>query len=321
MKVTKEMVHGDLRSRYRMLSALRPVFGNKVLVSAFNTVLKRSYRGRDIDGLECSEVLVPGHDGVTKIRTRIYRPSNHHGDLPAMLYIHGGGYISGIPEQAGNEIRRFIETRACVVIAPDYRLALEAPYPAAFDDCYDTLIWARDNAQHLGIKPDSLIVAGHSAGGGLAAAVTLKARDTGDVNIAFQMPIYPMIDDTQPDDPSRHMLGGTWDSRTNRFGWQQYLRGLRAQGQDIPAHAAPAHNRDWSGLPPTVSFVGTLEPFYQETAAYMQALRTAGVDTRFKVFEGCFHGFEIVAGDTAIGREGQQFTYDSYAAFYDAYAA
>ncbi|SIO00266.1 alpha/beta hydrolase [Vannielia litorea] len=320
MIVTKDMVHGDLRSRFRTLSALRLVFGNRVLVSALNALVKRTYRGRDIDGLVCGEILVPGHDGTTRIRTRIYRPSDHDGDLPAMLYIHGGGYISGIPEQAANEIRRFIETRPCVVIAPDYRLALEAPYPAAFDDCYDTLLWVRDNAQQLGINPDRIIVAGHSAGGGLTAAVTLKARDTGDVKIAFQMPIYPMIDDTQPDDPAREILGGTWDSRTNRFGWQQYLRDLRARGQDIPAHAAPARNQDYSGFPPTISFVGTIEPFYPETVTYIEALKAAGIDTRFEAFEGCFHGFEIVAADTPIGQRGQRFTYDSYADFYDAYA-
>ena len=237
-----------------------------------------------------------------------------------MLYFHGGGYISGLPEQAGNEIKRFIETRPCVVIAPDYRLALEAPYPAAFDDCYDTLLWARDNARDIGINPDKFIIAGHSAGGGLAAAVTLKARDTKDVTIAFQMPIYPMIDDTQTQDPARQIYGGTWDNHTNKFAWQQYLRDLRVKGPTIPPYAAAARNRDYTDFPPTSSFVGSLEPFYWETVTYMVALKAAGVDTRFEVFEGCFYGFEIVAGNTPIGKKGQQFTYDSFAEFYDAYA-
>ncbi|WP_460274734.1 alpha/beta hydrolase [Celeribacter sp. ULVN23_4] len=321
MRVTKDLVHRDLQSRYRMLSAARHLFRRRFPLSVFNALLGGMFRGRNVDGLICDETHVPSHDGTTHIRTRIYRPANYDGPLPALLYIHGGGYITGLPEQSGNEIKRFIETRPCVVIAPDYRLALDAPYPAALDDCYDTLLWVRDNAGQIGIDPDKIIVAGHSAGGGLTAAVTLKARDTDDVNIAFQMPIYPMIDDTQPDDPSREVLGGTWDSRTNRFGWGQYLRSLHASGQDIPPYAAAARNTDYSGFPPTISFVGTLEPFFWETVAYMDAIKAAGVDTRFEVFEGCFHGFEIVAGDTPIGQKGQRFTYDSFAEFYDAYAA
>lgn len=319
MKVTKNSVHSDLRGQFRMLNAARPMFGNRFLTSLLNAAVNRSYRGRDVEGLDCSEVFIPGHDGKTKIRTRIYRPQTHTGDLPAMLYFHGGGYISGLPEQADNEIKRFIETRPCVVIAPDYRLALEAPYPAAFDDCYDTLLWARDNARDIGINPDKFIIAGHSAGGGLAAAVTLKSRDTKDVTIAFQMPIYPMIDDTQPEDPVRQIHGGTWDNRTNKFAWQQYLREIRANGPHVPVYAAAARNRDYTDFPPTISFVGSLEPFYRETVTYMGALKAAGIDTRFEVFDDCFHGFEIVAGNTPIGQKGQQFTYDSYAEFYDAY--
>jgi len=136
MKVTKNSVHPDLRGQFRMLNAARHMLGNRFLTSLLNAGVNRSFRGREVDGLDCSEVFVPSHDGKTKTRTRIYRPSNHEGDLPAMLYFHGGGYISGLPEQAGNEIKRFIETRPSVVIAPDYRLALEAPYPTCFPRSY-----------------------------------------------------------------------------------------------------------------------------------------------------------------------------------------
>ena len=319
MKISKEMLHIDLQPYYWKVNALRPVFGNKILLGAFNTVV-RMMKGRNIDGLDCSEVYIPSADGKTRIRTRLYKPLNHEGTLPGLLYLHGGGYMTGTPEMAPNEIKRFIEKRPCVVIAPDYRLSVEAPYPAALNDCCDALVWAKENAGDLGVNPDKFIVAGHSAGGGLTAAVTLRMRDTKQVNIAFQMPIYPMIDDQQPHDPARQMYRTTWDSKTNLFGWGLYLRDLHAKGADIPAYAAPARNHDYTDFPPTISFVGTLEPFHMETVAYMAALEAAGIDVRFKAFEGCFHGFEIIAANTNIGRAGLDYTYDSYAEFYDKYA-
>mgnify|MGYP000573631132 CR=1 FL=1 len=107
----------------------------------------------------------------------------------------GGGYVHGVPEQFGAIIKDFIETEPCIIVAPDYRKAVESPYPAAFNDCYDTLLWMRDNAASIGGRTDGFIVSGHSAGGGLSAAVSLKATDTGDAKLAFQMPVYPMIDD------------------------------------------------------------------------------------------------------------------------------
>lgn len=321
MKVTKDMLHKDLQPYYVGINVLRKTFEKRWRVKPFNAIVGMATKGRNVKGLDCSEVQVPGRDGQIQIRTRIYRPQNQKGKLPAMLYIHGGGYISGTPEMSAGEMNKFIQKRPCVVISPDYRLALEAPYPAAFNDCYDTLLWAKENADQLGIDSEKFIIAGHSAGGGLTAAVTLKARDTKEVNIAFQMPIYPMIDDTQPTDKSREVYNLTWDNTTNTFGWNEYLKGLKAQGKEIPAYAAPARNRDYSNFPPTISFVGTLEPFYQETVQYIEAIRRAGIDVKFKAFENCFHGFEIVAGKTPVGQEGQRFTYDSYAEFYDKYVS
>jgi acetyl esterase/lipase len=236
-----------------------------------------------------------------------------------MLYIHGGGYISGIPEMFTEAIKRFIEKRPCVVLAPDYRKAYTAPFPAGFNDCYETLLWARDNADRLRIRGENFIVAGHSAGGGLTAAVTLKARDTGEADIAFQMPIYPMIDDRQPSDPGRYIQSPVWDTENNRIGWTAYLAGLKKQRQDIPAYAAPARSTDYRNLPPTITFVGTLEPFMQETRDYVEGLRSAGIEVAFKLFEGCFHGFEGLVPKAAVSQEANQFSLESYADFYDKY--
>ena len=204
-------------------------------------------------------------------------------------------------------------------MAPAYRNALVKPYPAAFDDCYATLLWMRDEADDLGIDASKFMIGGHSAGGGLTAAVTLKARDTKDVEIAFQMPFYPMIDDRQPTDPARHIDVAGWDTRANAFGWGSYLKELHQRNAEIPAYAAPARNTDYSDFPPTITFVGEYEPFYWETVEYVERLRDAGVEVAFKVYDACTHGHEVIVPDSPVGQDGLAFTYDNYADFYDRY--
>ncbi|MDC7219465.1 MAG: alpha/beta hydrolase [Spirochaetales bacterium] len=320
MKVTKDMLHKDLQPHYNSLFFLSIMFKYKWSAKLTGKLFNVMYKGKDIEGLNCDEVFIPRSKEDHKIRARVYRPLEQEGKLPVMLYTHGGGLIFGNPEMCEKPIKKFIETRPCVVVAPDYRKAFTEPYPAGFNDCYDTLLWIKENAEELGIDPDKVIIAGHSAGGGLAAAVTLKARDTQDVKVAFQMPFYPMIDDRQPNDPAREILGPGWDTRLNRLGWNSYLANLHKEGKEIPAYASPARNTDYSGFPPTITFVGTLEPFYHETVRYVEGLKKANVDVAFKEYEGCVHSFEDFA-ETDIGNDALDFTFTSYAEFYDKYIA
>ena len=320
MKVSKDMLNEDLRSFYWPMRIMTFLMKFKWFARLLDKLSVRGAKGKDVEGLECDEVHVPSSDGTTQIRARIYKPKDADQKLPLFLYIHGGGYIIGCPEMTNDLYKRYIETRPCVIVAPDYRKSWTKPFPAGLDDCYDTLRWAIANADSLGIDPSKVIVGGHSAGGGLTAAVTLRARDQGDVNIAFQMPIYPMIDDTQPSDPAREVHVPVWDTDMNRIGWGAYLADLHARGAEIPAYAAPARNTDYSDFPPTMTFVGTLEPFFQETRAYVEALRAAGVDVAYKEYEGCFHAFEFFAAERPVGRDGMNFTFDAYAEFYDKYA-
>jgi acetyl esterase/lipase len=232
-----------------------------------------------------------------------------------MLYIHGGGYVVGNPEPFFDVYRSFIEARPCVIIAPDYRKALDAPYPAAMDDCYDTLLWMKENAGALKIKPAKFIVGGHSAGGGLAAAVSLKATDTREVDIAFQMPIYPMIDDRQTTESATNNDGPAWNSASNDLGWNLYLRDLKESGTEIPAYAAPSRATDYSRLPPTITFVGDLEPFRDETLEYVENLKRAGVPVTFRKYEGCFHGFDAIAPKAQVSKSARQFLLDSFSEY------
>ena len=323
MYVSRQMLHKDLNSfgfHYAM-QFIKLVGRTRLGSKIASAIIWRLIRHELPDSIIIEERHIPSSDGEAQIRLRIYRPKSASGALPPMLYTHGGGYTAGSPEQFDGLMAKFIERRPCVIVAPAYRNALIKPYPAAFDDCYATLLWMRENAEELGINASKFIVAGHSAGGGLTAAVTLKVRDTKDVNIAFQMPIYPMIDDQQPNDPARYIEVPLWDTKGNAFGWNSYLKDLHDRNAEIPLYAAPARNTDYRDFPPTITFVGQYEPFYWETVDYVEHLKSEGIDVVFKVYEGCWHGFEQTLPNSSVGMDALAFTFDNYADFYDRYVA
>lgn len=171
----------------------------------------------------------------------------------------------------------------------------------------------KENASSLGIFPSKFMVAGHSSGRGLTAAVTLKARDTKEVEIAFQMPLYPMIDHRQDTESAKTMHSvPVWNSKTNAVAWNIYLN--NSKGAVLP-YASPSLNNDYKDFPPAITFVGDLEPFKDETINYVKASEQEQVPVKYKLFEGAFYGFEML-GDTAIAREAKIFQYE----YFDKYA-
>lgn len=318
MKVAKNMLNKELQSSYWMLRISGRMLMNKTGVRMLNSNSARS-KGKTIEGLHCEEKLIPSRNGGPDIRIRIFKPLNASGTLPGMLYIHGGGLLLGAPEDYLKVIKKFIDAKPCVIVAPDYRKALDAPYPAAFNDCYDTLLWMNENVSQLNIVPDKLIVTGHSAGGGLAAAVTLKATDTQDVKIAFQMPIYPMLDDRQNTESATDNNSPGWSSRSNNFGWTSYLRDLKKKGAPVPSYAAPARATDFSKIPPTITFVGDLEPFRDETIQYVESLKKANIPVTFRLYKGCFHAFDVVFPDLQISKDAWSYLLTSYSSYVDKY--
>jgi acetyl esterase/lipase len=189
-------------------------------------------------------------------------------------------------------------------------VSLEKPYPAALDDCYSALVWLRGEGAAYGMRPDQIFVGGDSAGGGLAAAVSLLARDKGEIALAYQMLLYPMLDD-RPTESSTDNDAPVWDSVLNDASWRLYL-GDRYGTEGVPASAAPARETDYTGLPPTFSFVGSIEPFRDETVVFMDRLQEAGIPVRFKVFDGCFHAFDQMCSKTAIAKQATAFLMESY---------
>jgi acetyl esterase/lipase len=275
--------------------------------------LDRRSHGSDVPGLECEQRWVDSLEEGVRVRVRSYRrarPSGGSG-LPAVCFLHGGGYVMGSPEQFAPAYRMLLRTRDCVIVAPDYRKSLEAPYPAALNDCYGALLWLKENAAQLGAREDQLFVMGMSAGGGLTAAVSLMARDRGEVRIAHQFPLYPMLDHRMVTASSRDNDAPVWGSRHNRIAWNLYLGGLA--GGDVPVYASPAQETDCSDLPPTTTFVGELDPFLDETEAYVKGLRAAGVPVEFRRYPRCYHGFDMVRPGAKVSRQANEFLCEQFA--------
>lgn len=319
MKVSMKMIDKELRlAGFFVRPFCRPS------LKMFKLVQKMCIKskGKMIEGLHCDQKYIDRKNGQEKIRVRIYKPlTPSEKPLPVILYCHGGGYALTIPELSAPQIKGLLDTRDCIVVAPDYRKSIEAPYPAALDDCYDTLKWIKNNVDELGARSDQIMVVGHSAGGGLTAAVTLLARDKKEVNIAFQMPVCPMIDDQMQGESAIDNNAPMWNSKLNAFGWDLYLKGLKDNNQDIPAYAAPARATDYSNLPPTATYVGDIEPFRDETIAYVENLKAAGVPTKFELYKGGYHGFDAIVPKAKISQQAVKFILNEFDYAIDHYFA
>ncbi|ONI46834.1 hypothetical protein AN644_02455 [Candidatus Epulonipiscium fishelsonii] len=244
------------------------------------------------DEIILEEVWIETSD-KDKIRTIIMKPSIQTEITNAVLWMHGGGLAMGTPESELSIMQKFVEYNGAVVISPDYTHSIDEPYPAAIDDCYATLLWIKENASDIGIDEEQIFVGGGSAGGGLAASLSLMARDKGEVNIAFQMPLYPMIDNTTI--PNKEEKSNTllWDLERNEIVWKVYL-GEYYGTKNIPSYAVPMLAESFENLPPTYTFVGSEDPFYTDTLEYVHKLKDAGVIVEFDVHENVFHGFDMI---------------------------
>ena len=256
-----------------------------------NRFMPLLFRCKDRD-MTMRRVVITGHDG-NELPLVIYAPKEAQPGATGFLWIHGGGYAIGTPGGERSFLKPFVLETNTVAVVPDYRRSVTEPYPAAFHDCCNALLWMKHHAGELGINENQIFVGGASAGGGLTAAVTLYARDSKEVDVAFQMPIYPMINDRMDTASMKGNREFLWDEKRNRAAWQQYLGDLYGT-EKVPAYAAPAREKNLCDLPPTYSFVGTLDPFYDETLQYIQTLQACGVSAKCDVYEGAFHGFDVI---------------------------
>ncbi len=233
-----------------------------------------------------------------EVRVRVHRPVGAEGLLPCFYSIHGGGFVIGSYDMDDPRFDAWCPKFGCVGVSVEYRLAPETTYPGAIEDCYTGLKWVHDHHGEIGVDPDRIGIGGVSAGGGLAAALALMARDRGEIPLRFQLLDCPMLDDRQ-ETPSSRLDGlEIWNRHSNTFGWQSYLGDLYGT-DDVPTYAAPARAHDLSGLPPALVCVGAADGFRDEDIIYAMRLNQAGVPAELHVFPGAPHGVMMFTG-TAI---------------------
>lgn len=257
----------------------------------------------DIDVHDLS--IVPG------VPVRVYRPHASTRQAPCVYYIHGGGMVAGSVDGDHAKAIGLARATGCVVASVEYRLAPENPYPAALDDCYAGLAGVVDRHRELGIDPGLIGLHGTSAGGCLAAAVALLARDRGGPAIAHQMLVSPMLDDRSSTPSAMTNTGfGAWSREANTQTWQAWL------GQDfgtdrISPYAAPARARDLTGLPPTYLDVGDLDLLRDEAVDFARRLSWAGVPVELHVYPGGIHGGENLAPDAELSVRVRGYRHDA----------
>lgn len=260
------------------------------------------------DRVDRRDITVPGPDGAPDVTIRVHTPAGLEHPAPCVYSIHGGGYVLGHRCMDDLRFDRWCPELGCIGVSVEYRLAPETPWPGPLEDCYAALRWVFDHAGQLGVDVHRIGVAGASAGGGLAAALAIMARDRGELTPSFQLLAYPMLDDRQVTDSSRWEVP-IWPPVNNTFGWRSYLGPLHGSA-DVPALAAPARAAGLGGLPPALVFVGTQDGFCDEDVDYATRLYRAGVDTELHVYAGAPHGFDGFAPNSQLARRARRDTED-----------
>jgi acetyl esterase/lipase len=260
------------------------------------------------------EELVPGRAGAPPVKVYLVDGGAGAGIRPAILHIHGGGYILGSPRSDLPNLQRIAAAQGCLIVSVDYRLAPETRFPGSLEDNYAALLWLRDQSARLGVDPARIVVMGESAGGGHAAALALAARDRGEVRLAGQVLVFAMLDDrtgsVRRPPPQEGVF--IWTPELNRLGWSALL-GVPAGSASVPKGAVPARAASLAGLPPTFIGVGALDLFVDEDIDYARRLIDAGVPTDLLVVPGAYHAFEFLVPSAAVSRRFSQAIDDALA--------
>ena len=247
------------------------------------------------------DVMIPGLNNDPDVKVRLYKPIGLAKESPCLIWMHPGGMTIGDANMEDLTSAQRAVDHSCLVASVDYRLAPENPYPSAPDDCYAALLWFANNASELGISSSRIAIGGASAGAGLAASTSLRARDESGPEIVFQLLTYPMLDHRNTNPSSYGVMDDfrVWNRKANLISWEAYLGDLT----DIPTYASPSLETELSNLPPAMISVGALDNFADECIDFAQRLMQAGVRTDLRVYAGAFHGSVGLAAHSPISIE------------------
>ncbi len=283
-------IHPELQPFARKVPKLTLSKKNLWLINALMHLAPLSKPPQDI---LLTNIFIPGQDDRSTIRLRIYKPQSVAAPAPVLLWLHGGGYVMGKPEQDDVICAHYARESDIIVVSVDYRYAPKYPFPAGLDDCYAALKWVASHSQQLGGDEKRIAIGGASAGGGLAASLVHLAHDRQEIKPIFQMLVYPMLDDRtvlRSDVDDHNSV--TWNQKSNRYGWECYL-GRKCGDDYVPEYSVPARRKDLSGLPQAWIGVGTVDLFHDEDILYAQRLMAHGIECEVCVVSGAFHGFDV----------------------------
>jgi triacylglycerol lipase len=308
---TRRLVDPELRPLLEMFPSLN------LSMESLAEVRERVFPMPEVDASTTDQesMAAPGPTGAPEVEVLVYRPKTVSGPLPCIFHIHGGGYVLGKAKNQEPVHRAISAGLSCAIVSVEYRLAPETPFPGPIEDCYAGLAWTFAKAAELGLDASRIGVMGESAGGGLAAALALLARDRGEYALAFQHLIYPMLDDRTcaHADPHPHAGEFIWHALNNRFGWSSLL-GHEPGRDGVSPYAAPARAEDLSRLPPTFISIGALDLFLEEDLEYARRLLRAGVPTELHVYPGAFHAFDM-APDAGVAQQARRDSREALARF------
>ena len=258
------------------------------------------YNPRPAAGVSRRDITIPGGAASLDVEIRVFELTERKAAaVPGLIWFHGGGYVIGSYDMDADKLDGLVLATGCVALSVNYRLAPEAPYPGPFEDGAVVLRFLSSQGRDLGVDPARIIVAGSSAGAGLAAAVALFARDQG-IRLVHQHLIYPMIDDRRAA-PSSRWPDPVWSAEMNTLGWRSYLADMFGR-DDVPAYAAPARAADLRGSAPAYIHVRGRDGFLREDIAYATRLLASDVPVELHVLPGAPHAFDVLAADAEISR-------------------
>ncbi|WP_260928888.1 alpha/beta hydrolase [Novosphingobium sp. 9] len=253
--------------------------------------------------VEMKSLPRPASAGGGEVTVYVINAGHPGQKRPAILHTHGGGYVMGSAARSVPGLQAVCDAFDCTIVTVEYRLAPETTYAGSIEDNYTGLKWLHDNAASLGVDPARIAVMGESAGGGHAALLAITARDRGEVPLAFQCLVYPMLDDrtgsSRAVPPSMgHLI---WTPAYNRYGWEAFL-GMKPGGANVPVRGVPARTRDLTGLPPAFIGVGAIDLFADEDIEYARRLADTGIPVTLNVVPGAYHAFDGIAAQTDLAR-------------------